>query len=186
MSKRKPKPAEVAALDAAGDRASAALIALGEQLTLQGMSVGGRRGRGRPPGARNRKTIDQVTWAEEVCGHVPPLVLLADLAAGEPVMLAHIEQQAKALRCATIDAAELCRRIWNDLLPYWGSRAPLEVQVQGRLAMAIDIPAPTGLPGDRAGQGLDDVAAGSLVGVFGQIAESVEYQDVTGGDDAAV
>lgn len=87
--------------------------------------VKGARGRGRPPGAANRKTTD---WAEFIqARYTSPLVFLAETysrAAGD---------LAIELGCTKLEAFQVQVRAATDLAPYLHGKAPVQVNVGGTL-----------------------------------------------------
>jgi len=81
-----------------------------------------RRGRGRPPGAKNRRTED---WQRLVLStHRSPLLVLADFYSMP------VEELATRLSCSRLDAAKLQLTAARELAPYLHQKLPLAVDVQ--------------------------------------------------------
>lgn len=81
-----------------------------------------KRGRGRPPGAANRRSERMRDYLLRQ-GFTHPMVGLAATASARP------EELAAELGCDRLEAAELIRRCQADLLPYFESKAPVQVTV---------------------------------------------------------
>lgn len=84
-------------------------------------AMGGRRP-GRPPGARNRKSVDFERWYH-AAGFKDPAVFLAELVSADPMAVARVASVKVS------DALELQRRAATDLLPYLHGKKPTEVVV---------------------------------------------------------
>lgn len=82
----------------------------------------GGRARGRPPGARNRKSVDFEKWYYSA-GYKDPAVFLAELYSADPIALARVA----GLKVG--EAVEIQRRAAVDLLPYLHGKKPTEIVV---------------------------------------------------------
>lgn len=91
--------------------------------------AGVKRGPGRPPGARNRRTEELARYILE--RYRDPLVGLAS------IVSTPIEQLAADLGCKKVDAADFWRKCASELLPYVHQRKPQALQVDGRSAGAL-------------------------------------------------
>ncbi len=83
--------------------------------------LGGRKV-GRPPGARNRKSVDFEKWYH-AAGFKDPAVFLAELVSADPMAL------ARAASVEIADAIAIQQRAATDLLPYLHGKKPTEVVV---------------------------------------------------------
>lgn len=82
----------------------------------------GGRARGRPPGARNRKSVDFEKWYH-AAGFKDPAVLLAEVISADPLALARVAGVKLG------EAIELQRKAAVDLMPYLHGKKPTEVVV---------------------------------------------------------
>lgn len=89
-----------------------------------------RRGRGRPPGALNRKTTDMIAYLEAL-GFEPPMLQLCKVAAADTAAL------AAALRCSKVDAFDRQQQARVALLPYFHAKMPIEAVVKAEAAVGI-------------------------------------------------
>lgn len=76
--------------------------------------------RGRPPGARNRKSVDFERWYH-AAGFKDPAVFLAELVSADPVALAQVA------RVKVSEAIGIQQRAATDLMPYLHGKRPTEV-----------------------------------------------------------
>lgn len=171
-----------AALEALG--AGEAPAAEGEQLDLlpvaAGEVLGGdddrpevverRRRRGRPPGARNRKTADMIAFLE--ANYASPLVGLVATAS------VPTKELAKRLGCKMIEAFKLQQDARAAALPYMYAKLPLAVDVKGGGAIALAL----GVTLDQVGGGVDEAAAGEPASILGLL----RNQSLSDGEDGAV
>lgn len=136
------------------------------------------RRRGRPPGARNRRTAEMLEYLEHL-GFEPPMLALAKRAA------VPTKELAKALRVKLGDAYKMQQDALVALLPYWHQRLPQEVDVKGKIAAGMLV-VNTGGP---LGEGVTGAAA-AVSTVFDllepPLEENVENQDVSGDDPGDV
>lgn len=124
------------------------------------------RGRGRPAGARNRRTQE---WADFLIGrHGSPLEVLAQIA------VAPIDVLARELQCSRIQALEQKRQAAVALAPYVHERMPLAVNLEGGQAITLIINQASG------------ASAQEVVGAPVMIAEIEENQCVDGCEHHAV
>ncbi len=126
-----------------------------------------RRGPGRPPGARNKRTERTVQWL--LARHKDPVEGLLQIADMHPADLAAM------LSCTMLEAVQeqrLCRR---DALPYVKQRMPLAVDVTNRQVVYLTI-----------SDGQVEQSAGGEGSIAARILNNVQYQEVSGDDPAAV
>lgn len=129
-----------------------------------------RRGRGRPPGALNRRTTEMIAYLERL-GFEPPMLQLAKVAAADT------RELATALRCSRADAFDRQQAARVALLPYFHSRMPLEAVVQTQSAVGIVLGA---LPGEPMAGAPAAVEGGcSLLAIVGS--DDEENQGVSDG-----
>jgi len=116
----------------------------GEQLMLAGLPLGevGRgeaaapaieaeRKGGRPPGARNRRTME---WVEYMGGRYrSPLIVLAEIYS-RPV-----DALAMELGCTRYEAFQLQLRAAEQLAPYLHQKLPLAVEFEGKGLVALTV-----------------------------------------------
>jgi hypothetical protein len=81
-------------------------------------ALGSRRGR--PPGARNRKSVDFERWYH-AAGYKDPAVFLAELVSADPMAL------ARAASVKIVEAIGIQQRAAAELLPYLHGKKPTEV-----------------------------------------------------------
>lgn len=118
---------------------------------------------GRPPGAMNRRTADV---AEFVLSQVrDPLLVLAKMAE------MGVEEIQAALGCSRLEAWQEKRHAAAAALPYLHRRMPLAVDVTTRTPVYLTI---------------TDGEARVSVAEEAAFVDVVEYQQVSGGDDAPV
>jgi hypothetical protein len=84
-----------------------------------------RRGPGRPPGARNRRTLDMVAFLET--RYASPMEVLAKLANTDT------DELARELGCKRLEALQERRHAAVALMPYWHQKMPMEVDVTGKV-----------------------------------------------------
>lgn len=151
-----------AALDVALDGARQAFEhQAGEQLTLMpddGLPDDDEAGeaaaagkRGRPPGARNKKTEEFVQFVRAIGGD--PLIGLAKASATDPLTL------AKALGAKPFDVWKLQQELRKALLPYFHAERPKELKVPGGGALAFAVFTGDGPRGDQEAEGRDAIDA---------------------------
>lgn len=128
-----------------------------------------KRGRGRPPGARNRKTTDMIAYLE--ANYASPLVALVATASVDTGEL------AKRLGCKKVEAFQIQQDARKAALPYMYAKLPLALDVKGSGAIALAL-----------GVTLDAVGAAEAVdeGAPGGIMTVLENQQVSGGGDGHV
>ena len=85
------------------------------------LALGGRA-RGRPPGARNPKSVDFEKWYY-AAGFKDPAHFLAEIVSADPMVLARVAA------IGTAEALEMQRRAAGDLMPYLHGKKPTEVVV---------------------------------------------------------
>lgn len=82
----------------------------------------GGRARGRPPGARNRKSADFEKWYY-AAGFKDPAQLLAEIVSADPLALARVAHVPLG------EAIDLQRKAAVDLMPYLHGKKPTELVV---------------------------------------------------------
>lgn len=124
------KRKELAAVAAAVLEPEPQQLVIADVLGEAGAVASARRGRGRPPGAVNRRTRDMIEFLE-AAGFEPPMLQLAKVAAADTAEL------ASALRCTKAAAFDRQQAARIALLPYWHSKQPAEVSVATQGAVGI-------------------------------------------------
>ena len=116
-----------------------------------------RRGRGRPKGARNRRTAEMLEFLERL-GYEPPMLKLARIAAADT------RTMATALGCRKLEAFDRQQRALEALLPYWHQKLPqaLEVDSRGVTALFLGVP-PAG--GGEPGEMLSGTHIARMIGL---------------------
>ncbi len=132
---------------------------LGLPAPRPGHRVEAYRGRGRPAGSRNKRTVE---WAQHLLGrYSSPLEVLAQ------VMTAPVEALVAQLGCSPVEALAEKRLAAVALLPYLHSRMPVSVDLTDRrvvhLTIAVD----------------ESVAPAAADGVVARVLESAEFQRVS-------
>jgi hypothetical protein len=103
-----------------------------------------RRGRGRPPGARNRRTTDMLEYLER-SGYAPPMLRLARIAAADTKTL------ATSLRCRIAEAFDRQQAALIALLPYWHQKLPIAAEIEAKGALAVYVGQPPAGGSDAGG-----------------------------------
>src|SRR5216684_1820724 len=119
-----------------------------------------KRGPGRPPGARNKRTERTVQWL--LARHKDPVEGLLEIADMHPADLAAM------LSCTMLEAVQeqrLCRR---DALPYVKQRMPLAVDVTNRQVVYLTI-----------NDGQVEQSAGGEGSIAARILNNVQYQELS-------
>lgn len=124
--------------------------AVGDALNEPAAAVAVRRGRGRPPGARNRRTTEMVEFCERVLGE--PLLVKAVRVVGVDT-----RALAKGLSCSKLEAYRLQMQVLVAALPYMHQRLPLAVDVSARVAVPLSI-FTGGEPGETLDQAVERAA----------------------------
>lgn len=88
-----------------------------------------RRGPGRPPGAKNKRTTDWIGYLER--RYPSPLITLAEMRS-RPA-----RQLAEELGCKPLEAAALQVRCADIEAPYWHGKKPIDVNIQGQRPMLV-------------------------------------------------
>ncbi len=128
-----------------------------------------RRGRGRPPGALNRRNAKFRDQLLAIGGH--PAVALAR-AYSTPV-----DQLAAQLGCSKLEAAQLGIRAAAEVLPYIEGKAPVTVDIRQRSDVVMIM---AGGPGAIDGGQLDAIAADVNAGIVEGIDwETVEFDEIS-------
>jgi hypothetical protein len=151
-----------AAMDVALDQARQGFEhQVGEQLQLmpddglpdddgEGEAAGPGK-KGRPPGARNKKTEEFVSFVRAIGGD--PMIGLAKASAMDALTL------AKALSAKPFDVWKLQQELRKALLPYFHAARPAELKVAGGGALAVAVFTGEGPRGDQEAEGRDAVEA---------------------------
>src|SRR5262245_2614094 len=133
-----PEPVQLTLLDALEARGVRPVGTMGpvvpapdDEAEGDAASVGpsGRRGVGRPPGARNRSTEALRRYVLANFGN--PLVNVARVACADPLEL------ARYLRCDPIDAMPLILKAAQILSEYVNSKMPATLRLDGKGALAF-------------------------------------------------
>lgn len=186
------------AVEAVSDRLA------GEQLTLASIdellnqatpqAAAARRGRGRPKGARNRRTAEMLEFLERL-GYEPPMLKLARIAAADT------RTMATALGCRRIEAFDRQQRALEALLPYWHQKLPQAHEVDARGVTALFLGVPPSADGGDPGEMLSGTHIARMIGLAepdggepepaieaagGSIAEIEENQGLSGAGPADV
>lgn len=127
-----------------------------------------KRGRGRPPGARNKRIERTVAWL--LARHKDPVDGLLEIADMHPADLAAM------LFCTMLEAVQEQRLCRIGALPYVKQRQPLAIDVTKRSVVYLRI---------NKGEVEQAKTAGGT-GVAVRILENVEYQQLSGEEQAAV
>lgn len=133
----------------------------GEQLQLmpddglpdddQAGEAGAAGKKGRPPGARNKKTEEFVAFVRAIGGD--PMIGLAKASATDPLTL------AKALGAKPFEVWKLQQELRKALLPYFHAARPAELKVAGGGALAVAVFTGEGPRGDQEAEGRDAIDA---------------------------
>ena len=126
-----------------------------------------KRGPGRPPGARNKRTERTVAFL--LARHRDPREVLLELAE------ANVADLAALLGCSLYQAAQEKRLAAIGVLPYVAQRMPLAVDVTNRQVVYLTI---------NEGQVEQSEATSDSVAV--RVLQNVEYQEVSDGQEQQV
>lgn len=150
------------------DDADEQLGLFAEPLTAEGQrKLPERRGPGRPPGARNKRTERTIAWL--MSRHRDPRQVLLEIAE------ANVGDLAALLSCSLHEALQEKRLAAIGVLPYVAQKQPLAVDVTNRQVVYLNIH-----------EGDVSVGEGDGVGFAVRVLDNVEYQEVSGGDDDKV
>lgn len=151
-----------AAVDDAEPQGELLAASLGLPETARSRALAVKRGPGRPPGARNRRSESLAQQVERLFGS--PVLRAAALA------MMPVDELAAALGCKPFEAVQE-QRLWlGMLLPYVASRMPIAVDVTNHKVVQLTI--------------VD--ADGAALAVDGGAVEIVPFQGVSDGADEAV
>lgn len=155
----------LAAVLAEAGAGTAVLPKEAEQLDLLGLRdvPEGKRGRGRPPGARNRGVQEVADYL--LSKYRDPLETLVQMAG------AGVEELTAALGCSRLEAWQEMQRAAVAALPYLRQRQPQALNLG--ISQAVHLT-------------LVDVPFEVAQVTMGDVVEVVENQRVVGGDDVAV
>lgn len=103
----------------------------GPPATPQGALLARRRGPGRPPGSRNKRTERTVAWLLQ--RHRDPREVLLEIAE------ANVHDLAGLLGCSVFEAAQEKRLAAIGVLPYVAQRQPLAIDVTKRSLVYLTI-----------------------------------------------
>lgn len=98
------------------------------------VAIAARRGRGRPPGALNRRNAKFRDQILRLSGGVHPGLVLAR-AYSMP-----LEQLAAHLDCSKLEAFQVASRAAAELMPYFESKQPTDVTVTRRNDVVVIMP----------------------------------------------
>src|SRR5260221_4206747 len=139
-----------------------------EPLTPEGRrKLPERRGPGRPPGARNKRTERTIAWL--LGRHRDPRQVLLEIAE------ANVADLAALLSCSLHEALQEKRLAAIGVLPYVAQKQPLAVDVTNRQVVYLNIH-----------EGDVSVGEGARGGFAVRVLDNVEYQEVSEGDDDKV
>jgi hypothetical protein len=124
-----------------------------------------RRGRGRPPGALNKRNAK---FREQLLAIAPHPALALARAYSTPV-----ETLAAQLGCSLLEAAQLGIRAAAELLPYVESKQPVDVNLSKRNDVVLIMPG-SGVSAAQLEQIADDAAAGMADGIDWEGAEIID------------
>ncbi len=127
-----------------------------------------KRGPGRPPGARNKRTERTVQFL--LARHRDPREVLLEIAGTQ------VEDLAALLGCTLLEALQERRLAAVAVLPYVAQRQPLAIDVTNRQVVYLTI---------NEGQ-LQEAGAGDGIGVTARVIENVEFQEVSAEEAARV
>lgn len=119
-----------------------------------------RRGPGRPPGARNKRTERTLQWL--LSHHRDPREVLLSISDKHPADLAAI------LGCTMLEALQEVRIAAAAVLPYLAQRQPLAVDVTNRQVVYLTI-----------NEGAAESVRDGGVGFTASVVENVEFQEVS-------
>jgi hypothetical protein len=149
------------------DDDAAQLGLFAEPLTEEGRrKLPARRGPGRPPGARNKRTERTIAWL--LARHRDPRQVLLEVAQ------ANVADLAALLGCSLQEAMVEKRLCAVGVLPYVAQKQPLAVDVTGRQVVYLNIH-----EGDVS-------LGGDGIGLAVRVLDNVEYQALSEGDDDKV
>lgn len=126
-----------------------------------------RRGPGRPPGARNKRTERTIAWL--LSHHRDPREVLLSISDKHPADLAAV------LGCSMLEALQEIRIAAGAVLPYVAQRQPLGIDVTNRQVVYLTI--------NEGGQATHQEGG---VGLSASIVENVEFQEVSEDDPKKV
>jgi|SRR5579862_6449925 len=133
---------------------------LGLPMTIAGESLELRRGRGRPPGSRNKRTLAQAEFL--LRQYADPRAVLLQIAQ------APVDELVAKLGCTALEALQEKRLAAIGVLPYVAQRQPLAVDVTNRSVVYLTI---------------QDGAAGPVesadITLSARVIETIENQEVT-------
>lgn len=125
------------------------------------------RGRGRPPGARNKRTERTIAWL--LSRHKDPREVLLEIAQ------ANVADLAALAGCDLFQALQEKRLAATAVLPYVAQRQPLALDVTNKSVVYLTIQ-----------EGAGELAQGDGIGLTATVVDNVEYQEVSEADDAKV
>jgi len=151
-----------------------------DELALQGVSPLARpkRGRGRPPGSRNKRTEE---WVEYLSARYPsPLIALAETYS-RPV-----DELAAELNCTKLEAFKIQIIAAKELAPFWHQKQPIAVAVEGGLLNLFIEASPeiAGMINDPVDDGETYVIEGNLLAAAANKIKEENEQDQPLGDSA--
>lgn len=139
----------------------------------EGQVSGGERGRGRPPGSRNRATQEMVDYLAAK-GYGMPLERLAQIYSADPVLL------AAELGLTRGDAIDLICKAASAALPYVHRKQPVAVDMQGKGMLQLVIGDVGQAPIDAA----DDHGLSVVLDAIAAATETPEISPFSDGDEA--
>lgn len=133
----------------------------GEALTDEGKRKAMiKRGPGRPPGARNKRTERTIAWL--LGRHRDPRAVLLEIAE------ANVNDLAALLSCSLHEALQEKRLAAIGVLPYVAQKQPLAIDVTNRSVVYLTI-----------NEGAVSEGDGDGLGLSAKLIENVQYQEVS-------
>jgi hypothetical protein len=140
------------------------------------IAVAERRGRGRPPGALNRRNVK---FREQILALAPHPALALARAYSTPVATLAAE-----LNCTLLEAAQLGIRAAAELLPYVESKQPVDVNMTRRNDVVLIMPGAGAVSGETIDAIAEEVELGLVEGVDWSTAEILEVLPSLSGEPA--
>lgn len=125
MVLREQEPPEISAA------AQFDMLGLAPSQSLMKRNGAGEQAKGRPPGARNKRTLEMVAYLSSQ--YRSPLESLAIISNSG------IDELPERLGCSKLEALQEVRNAATALLPYWHQKMPLAVDVTNRRVVHLNI-----------------------------------------------
>lgn len=105
-------------------------LPLGPTNAQRATAAAGYRGPGRPPNSRNRRTAEMLEYLRSK-GYADPLEVLA-ATCSRPAW-----ELAAEIGCTVAEAFDRQQWAADKMLPYWHSKAPIEIDAKGALVAPL-------------------------------------------------